>query len=351
MVIGARGHLGSRIVQALEQLDGVEIVNPRRHGGRGQSVDLDRPATFAALQEIDITINAASTHHAAPDALARHALQHGHRLLETSSDRRVMQRLLELRHTVRDARGTLLLGAGIFTGLSNLLGASTVAASGACDRLELTVCASPFSGAGAGTVALMLDALRTPACKVIDGEAVELKPIGRGPEFPAGPSLLVSFAEPQMLHASSGVPNVSMYMVPKPAALAATFLATPSWLRNSRSFRALLWLQFTLLRRFLLRGRPTRVELTARAYSRGNGETAMHVLSAADGMWSAGVASASIASLLAGRRQQPGVFCVDECVTLQEVVERMGRIDPGCIELTASGDRLKYGAPQRVQHC
>lgn len=87
-----------------------------------------------------------------------------------------------------------------------------------CDQLELAVRASPFSGAGAGTVDLMLDALRTPACRVLSGELAPAGPVERGPEWRVQgreqTSLLVPLAEPQMLAASCGVPNVSMYMLP-----------------------------------------------------------------------------------------------------------------------------------------
>jgi hypothetical protein len=144
-------------------------------------------------------------------------------------------------------------------------------------------------------------------------------------------SLLVPLAEPEMLAASCGVPEVSMYMLPKPAALANVFLATPGWLLRSSLYRALLWLQFTLLRRWLLRARPTRVELFARARASATGELAEWSLTAADGMWTAGVAIAAIAHLLGQREQPAGVYCVDQRLSLAAVVSRMREIDPDCL--------------------
>jgi hypothetical protein len=179
--------------------------------------------------------------------------------------------------------------------------------------------------------------LRTPACRIVEGRALALAPISRGMDFPiAGrshASLLVSLGEPQMLHASRDVPNVSMVLLPKPPALASAFLALPAWLLASRIYGALMRLQFTLLRRLLLRRRPTRVELFARAYDGATGTVSTRELCAEDGMWTAGVAAAAIASLLYDRPLEPGVRCVDECLSLRSVLERMRRIDANCVDV------------------
>jgi hypothetical protein len=94
-----------------------------------------------------------------------------------------------------------------------------------------------------------------------------------------------------------------------------------------------MWLQFTLLRRLLLRQRPTRVELFARSRDSNTGGIATLALRADDGMWTAGVAAAAIASLVREKSIEPGVRCVDECLSLQAVIERMRCIDASCIEL------------------
>lgn len=338
MVIGGRGHLGSRIVQALARLTDIQVVCAGRsqRSAEDRIVDLKRPATFGALRDADVIVNATSSHAAHPDRLIDYALHHRHTLVETSSDRSVITRALARRGKVPDATGTLVLGAGIFTGLSNLLGAAAIGDHQHCDRLDLAVSSSPFSGAGAGTIDLMVDSLRTPALRFVAGQPLRLSPISRGPDFHVSGcdrvSLLVALAEPQMLHASSGVANISMYMLPKPAALARAFLTLPAWMLASRIYGALMWVQFTLLRRLLLRRRPTRVELFASAYDSVAKTATTRALSAGDGMWTAGVAAASIASLLQDQQLEPGVKCVDECMNLHAVLERMRGIDPSCVE-------------------
>lgn len=334
ILIGGRGHLGSRAWRALTKLPDLELVRAGRHArdDGDLSLDITKLDTLTSLREADLVVNASSSHTAAPDRLADYCLERGLTLLETSSDSRVVQRLLERR--TRAASGTLVLGAGIFTGLSNLLGAAAVRAEPGCDRLELAVRSSPFSGAGAGTVDLMLDSLRTPAYRMVGGRIEQYSPIERGPNWPGNgslhPSLLVALAEPAMLHASCGIADVSMYMLPKPAALAPAFLATPRWLLGSTLYRALLWCQFTLLRRLLLRSKPTAIELFARATNTGSGRSTTCALSAPDGMWAAGVAIAAMVNLLAGRRQRQGTYCIDECLELPEVLAAMQAIDPAC---------------------
>ena len=339
IVIGSRGHLGSRIVHALGRLNAVEVVCAGRTQRRPEDriVDLKRRSTFSSLRDADVIVNATSSHAANPDEIIDYALQHGHTLIETSSDRNVISRALALRGVTAHATGTVVLGAGIFTGLSNLLGAAAISERPHCDRLELAVRSSPFSGAGAGTVDLMLDSLRTPACRIVEGRPLLLSPISRGPDVRVGEralmSLIVSLGEPQMLHASCGVPNISMVMLPKPAALARAFLAIPAWMLASRAYRAWMRLQFTLLRRLLLRQRPTRVELFARACDSSSGKFTSLKLGADDGMWTAGVAVAAIARLLHDQTLEPGVHCIDECLSLQAVIERMRGIDGSCIQL------------------
>jgi hypothetical protein len=338
IVIGGRGHLGSRAVRALGRAPELQVECASRTAG-GLRIDLRDPSSFEALRGSALVVNASSSHAASPERLAEFCLRAGLCLLETSSDRRVMQRLLALRAAIEPPTGSLVLGAGIFTGLSNLLGAAAVSGNADCQRLELAVRSSPFSGAGPGTIDLMLDGLRTPACMIAAGQLVEHGPIERGPDWPhAGarlPSLLISLAEAPMLHASQRVPNVGMYMLPKPSWLAGSFLATPAWLLASRWYRALLWLQFTLLRRLLLRARPTVVELFARARAAaGGGRTCSLVCR--DGMWTAGVAIAAMASCLTRAPTPPGVYCIDERLTLHDVLSVMRQLDPSCVTLHES---------------
>lgn len=333
VVIGGRGFLGSRAVSALRGAPGVEVVVASRRAGAGELVvDLARPETFAALDGADVVVDASNSHAASPDALAAHVLARGGVLLEASSDEVVVTRLLEKRREAAD-RGALVLGAGIFTGVSNALARAAIERQPGSDELVLGVRTSPFSGAGSGTVDLMTDVLVRPTISVVDG-ALALGPsVARGPTLPfvegEHATLHVPFAEPRMIHASTKVPNVTMHMAPSPGFLRASFLALPDALLRMGWFLALMRLYFSFLRRFVLRSLGTRVGLVATARRRGTSEETTLALTVDDGFALAGAAIAASALVLAEQRASlHGVLVVDEVVPLETMLARAHALVP-----------------------
>lgn len=325
-VVGGSGNLGGMAARALRRA-GVEVAIAGRRGP--VVVDLARPETFGALDGFDVVVDVSSSHAAAPDALAQHCLDRGLVLLEASSDRLVVERLLDRHRGDREARGALVLGAGIFTGLSNLLGAHAAARLPGADRLELGVASSPFSGAGAGTVALMGDALRAPAVHAEGGRRHAGPELAAGPTLPfageARPTVEMSFPEPSMLLESTKVPEVHLYFAPRPALLRLAFLATPLFVVRSGLFAATMRAVFGLLRRVVLRQVSSRVELVART-TRG-AEVAVESLVADDGMALGGLAIAAMAIALVELPPR-GTRLIDEVLTLDDVVRRMRAIEP-----------------------
>jgi len=327
VVIGGRGYLGSKAVRALRAAEGVEVAVAGRAGP--VRVDLARPETFEALVGFDVVVDASSSHAVSPAALARFCLERGLVLLEASSDRTAVEPLLEAHRGV-DAPGAVVLGAGIFTGLSNLVAAEALRRLPGATSLSLAVSSSPFSGAGDATVALMSDALRVPTRSYRGGLAIDGPSVGPGPEveFPGGarrPTLHVPFPEPAMLHASTGVPEVVMYFAPRPAFLRTAFLATPLSVVQSAAFGVYLRTVFGALRSVFLEDVPCEVELVARASRRDE-----HVdvgLVAADGMEAGGVAVAALALALLERRPR-GLAMIDEVVSLEAALATMQRLAP-----------------------
>lgn len=326
VVIGGRGHLGSHAVTALQRAPAVEVVVASRKGP--VAIDLADPRTFAALDGADVVVDASSSHAVRPDALASYCLEHGLTMLEASSDRQVVERLLSTHRGVA-ARGTLALGGGIFTGVSNALGAHAATRVRAVRSLEIGVRSSPFSGAGGGTVDLMADVLAIPTRSVKDGAPVDGPSVAAGPRLPffdgEHATLHVPFAEPAMLHASTGARDVAMYMAPSPSLLRIAFLALPLWLASSRAFGAFLRLYFSFLRRVVLRRASSRVGLVARA----TGEDGEHVavVDVDDGFAAAGAAIAATAIALAGQREpRRGTWLVDELVPLDVMLDGITRL-------------------------
>ncbi len=313
VVIGGRGFLGSRAVSALRRIPGYEVAVASRRGPL--RVDLADPSTFESLVGFDVVVDVADTTTTAPDALAEFCLARGLVLVEASSDREAVERI----HRAlagRDGPGAVILGAGIFTGLSNLLGAA--AAGRGARSLDLAIRSSPYSGAGTGTIELMVAAMAIGARSFVDGEAVLGPPVARGPRFrfPSGerPSLQMSLAEPWMLHHSTGTANVRAFLSPKPTALVYAFLAMPLWLVTARWFRAFFGLYMKLVRRFLLRWVASTVEMVAQTESR------TLRLRAPDGMAAGGEA---VAAIVASLPRVTGVRFVDQVVELEPVLRRM----------------------------
>lgn len=345
VIIGGTGFLGSRAVAALRTRDDIDIVIAGRNGP-DLKVDLGRPESFAALAGAAVVVNVSSSHAAAPDALADHCVRHGLVMLEASSDRVVVERLLGWRGGGPAGPGTVVLGAGIYTGLSNLLGAAAMAAQPGATSLEIGIRSSPFSGAGQGTVDLMVDAMAVPARVVRDRTPTTTPAALPGPVLPfalgARRTLTFSFPEVSMLAASTGAHDISLGFAPAPAVLWPSFRYLPTWLLTSSVFRWGMGRYFEFLRRSLLKNVASRVELVAR--SRSAAGEAVCALVADDGFATGGAALAAMAVQLTqrppGRR---GVVTIDEVMELDEVVALTHSLAPATVRVERSGPASAAG--------
>ncbi len=346
VVIGGAGFLGSRAVAALKDAPGIRVSVAGR-AGRDLVVDLQQPATFAALGDADVVVDCSSSHLTDPGPLAQYCLDNGLVFLEASSDRVVMERLLTLPSTSSSSppgspSGSVVLGAGIFTGLSNTLGAAAQRAlpsSSSSSSLEIGVRSSPFSGAGQGTVDLIVDALKEPARVIKDGAATTVPAALSGPvlPFPRGArrTLTFSFPEVSMLSRSTNAKAISMSFAPAPSPLWATFRILPDWLLRAAFFRWFMGVYFVVLRRGLLRNVSSRVEVVARATDDA-GNTAIASVVAGDGFEVGGVAIAAAAVLLAQRRPKAGLQMIDQAMTATELVAGIRALRPA-IDLETAG--------------
>ena len=212
LVIGGKGFLGSRIAAALRQIEGAEVVvSSRRGGGEVVACDIEDSSSRPAMAGFDVVVNCADGLRAAPEKAAEFCLLSGATFIETTADAVVMERLWETARKVPDPQGTLVLGAGLFPGLSNLLAADLVARHGVPERLEVGVRYCPWSVAGAGVCDLMVEAASRPAVRYEAGERVEDPPVTVAGSFPFSGvqrnALGVGLPEALMLHWSIGVPS------------------------------------------------------------------------------------------------------------------------------------------------
>jgi|GEM_PF-834218 len=318
LVLGGTGFLGSRAVTALKAIPEADVQVASRRGP--VVVDFTKPETFAAMAGFEFVIDLADATTFSPDALAEWCLNQGLTFVECSSDARVVEGL----HAVgkRVGKGQLILGGGIFTGVSNLLGRDVAEAVAPAQSVTLAISTSPYSGGGKSVAALMAGALATPQVAYVNGKRTEV-PIQKGPGFELAPNVVrptlkAPFPEAYMLHASTKAPNVEVLFSPRPSLLVTAFASIPAFIAKAAWFGFLMRMYFQILRGVLLRSVPSRVELAATATS--SGATARRWVSAEDGMMAGawGLAGA-IAELGAF---QAGTFFLDDRVRLEPVVGR-----------------------------
>lgn len=319
VVLGGSGFLGGRVVAALKAAGADVQVASRRSA---VAVDVTQPATWEALAPFELVIDLSDTVSHAPDELIAWCLARGKTVIEATSDAPCVERLQARFGT--ETRGRLVLGGGIFTGVSNLLAQDVARAVGTVEAVTLGVSSSPFSGSGKGTIELMLRAMEVPAVRYERGQRVEEPKIRKGPVLDFGnarrPTGFMSLAEPSMVRASTKAADVEVLFAPKPSLLVTAFVLLPAWLVRQKWFHAFMRAYFTVLRRVLLRSVPSSVQLVASA--RGGGQTVTRHVHSPDGMEGAGYALAAMAEGVASAAPWQGVRCIDELVDLGPIVAR-----------------------------
>ncbi|MCB9869142.1 MAG: hypothetical protein H6836_05550 [Planctomycetes bacterium] len=336
VVLGGRGHLGSRIAATLTAA-GVHCSIAGRTGPL--TVDLRDPRTLDALPRRALVINATDTFTTPPDGLYEHALHHGLLVLETAADVTAYERLRARRrqlasHAATEVSGAVVAGAGVFPGLSNLLGAHAVRHTPNTRMLVVVAEWSLLSGAGGGTVETMVRALREPVRRISRGEEERSRPIGERLQIERPgknrDAYEIPLPEPLMLHDSTRVPTTRFF--------AATHPGLPRWVMGclstvtarrvargpSASF--LPRVAFRGLRSLVLRRRTTPVALRV-----GAGPTRdslrWYSLEFADAFATAGAAAAAAARLLRRRAFEAdtsGIHNLDELLELGDVLELLG---------------------------
>lgn len=310
LVVGGKGFLGSRTVAALERVSGVAVTIASRRSET--CVDLSDPATFSAVDGFDVVVNCADTIGAPPDAAIRHVVGAGGVFVESTADASTYARILSAE---LQGAGTVVLGAGLFPGVSNLLAADAARALAQCEGVEVGVRFSPLSGCGPGTVDMLVDLLE--------------KPVSAGPAlpFPSGSraTLRTEVSETLLLPRSLGLEAAGMTFAPVPGFLRLFALLAgklPRFLFANPLTRLLNRLALRLLRSVLLRWRPIEVELVAVA--RGGGEQAVRQARADDGFAATAHAiAACVGRLLESGPPRAGVVTIDEAIGLEETARRM----------------------------
>jgi hypothetical protein len=321
VVLGGSGFLGARVVEGLRRAKADVSVASRRSP---VAVDVTKPETWAALDPFDLVVDLSDTVSHPPDALIAWCLERGKTVIEATSDAPCVERLQKLTPT----KGRLVLGGGIFTGVSNLVCQQASTEVGAAESITLGIASSPFSGAGKGTIELMVGAMRVPAVRYEAGARIEEPGMRFGPRLDFGgtrrSTAFMSLAEPSMLKQSTGAQTIDVVFSPKPGMLVPAFVAMPGWLVRQGWFLAFMRLYFTVLRRVFLKSMGSAVELLAIAKS--NGREVRRLVRSTDGMDAGGYALAAMAEHVAKTSGWTGVRCIDQVCALEPVVARANEL-------------------------
>ena len=349
LVVGGNGFFGRGAVQGLEAGgDEVHIGSRRGVGPRGCRIDLNDPASFETLMGWEAVVNCADDALAPPDEAIASVLEDGGTWVETTADPRTLARLKE-RFAGRTGAGRLVLGVGIFPGVSGLLVAALKAQRPQLTGIDLAVRVSQLSGSGQGTAALMARGLEHPAVFFVNGRLQEEPTVQFGPPFSfvsgQHPTVWAGLPEPLLLPESLKLRNMRSAISPKPSFLRFNFwllalLRPPRLLQRFYS-----WMNHTLLvvlRTLLMKGRSSAVELTARG-----DDGSWLALSMPDGMAAGGWAVAAMTRLLVEQRPEPGLLAIEQVLVLEPVLAELQRLggDSGLVRSAAGGGAADVQIP------
>ncbi|PRQ02724.1 hypothetical protein [Enhygromyxa salina] len=334
LVIGGTGYYGARVVAQLARAHEVSIGS--RSGSGDVVLDLSRPETFGALAGFELIINCSDSVNAPPDAAIAHILAHGGTWLEMGADPTTIERLLALDRPEANAaaKGTVILGVGVFPGISTVLARAVAERAPECDSIELGIRISPLSGAGPANCALMAESLFTPAFRWDRGQRLQSRTaLGPGTALPFadGSARSINFALPDtaLIRHATGVPTVIAHFALTPSWLLFNFaaLAWVAWLLRVAK-RPLAWVltwQLVILRAWLLRTVESRVELVAIADRNTSSERGCW-LSFEDGQQATALGvGAAVEAWLAKPDHRAGVFGVANYFELAEITAGLER--------------------------
>lgn len=315
-MLGGRGYYGARVVEALSAV-GEAVAGSRNPGLQGVAIDLSRPDTFGALDGWDVVVNAADAVGAPPDDAMRHVLASGGLFVDLSADPVGLERALALGDTTERPTGTIVLGAGVFPGLSTAMAAEI---GRRARRVQLGVRLSPFSVAGPGNVALMMASLDLPV-----GPAAPMPFLGAG----SVQALSTVLGDAPLIRSLAPDAEVETRLAVVPGILRFNVALLAWLLAHAGPLRGLLAtvsrVSLSWLRVGLFRNAGTAVELTVVADGGTEGKQRL-LARVADGHAAMAVGAAAAVALVLRRRPPPGVYVAGVLLDLDLLVAKMGEL-------------------------
>jgi hypothetical protein len=340
LVIGGGGFLGHATARALESTSIWEVwrgSRSRRSEEHWFKIDISDREAFGSLRQFDLIVNCSDSIGVQPDELVAFCLLNKLHLIEMSADVQTLRRLLSRWRSsgIKEQRpsGSVVLGMGLFPGLSNVLAGSLVRRVSGCTSLRVTVGLSPFSGAGRGMIRLMVRLLATPPSDYINGKKTT------PPRIVAGPTVLLSgtrrstlrvaLPEALMLHWSTGVPSIEVLLAPRPRWLSPLLLFTAAVLTRQPALTSALSSTLEsvmfLTRGVILRRTPAEIEIHAVARAELPSPHASSLTaSVGNGIEAAAELARAGAVLLKKAGYPDGLYLPDELFDLNPLLTELG---------------------------
>lgn len=363
LVIGGGGFLGRRTVEAATKLPGARVTVGHRSrspdlawtdrlGAEVSSVrvDLEDPSTFSEMTRHDWVVNVSDTLAAPPEQAVDYALDRGVRFVEAGAHAATMERLLRRTRgpaaDPADWSGCVILGAGLFPGMSNLLARELVAWVGATDELNVAIRLNPLAGGGPGLVELMVRATQEEAVSYQEGKRVISRPVRPGIRVFTGrrsvPTIGLGLPEAHMLRASLGIPTVGTYLTTIPTMPAWVTRRLLEWLPEGpaaeKAFVPLMRRYLRLIRMGLFKNKAEFVEVNVVT---GNGRQL--ALRTDDGIAATAHVLAATLQALGERPPPPGAYLPDEVLSLGDLMPRVLGLADGAFTFTLHSTEVGVG--------
>ena len=146
LLIGT-GYLGQLVASFASRLTSdLDLQIASHEPGAHIRVDLADSSTFSTMRDFNVVVDCADATVRDPGSAAEFCVRNGISFVETSADSKVLQNLCtKFRAKHGNGQACLILGAGIFPGLSTLLLADVARRVGDKSDVRLGIRVSPFS--------------------------------------------------------------------------------------------------------------------------------------------------------------------------------------------------------------
>jgi hypothetical protein len=298
------------------------------------------------MTAFDVIVDCAEADCQARVEAAQYCLENKIDFVEPSSDSQVTHEFIaKFQQSASGAR--ILLGVGIFPGLSTLTAADAVKRQHA--SVEVGVRLNPVSGAGRSTAKLMAALMFRDAQVYIDGQAQSIPALTEAPQvnFPAGmcDALYVDLPDSEIIAHLFNAARSCTVISFVPSGFTKTVarmgeITRRMGAREKRLLKAAIALSGTLFRTYLLGSRATRVEITASAQVDTENGTYVSMVAVSDGMNAAALAIATALEIEWARSSANALIFLPDCTGLEEFFQLMR---------TRAKSELALDGPHRIQ--